>query len=1064
MRVTISGLLGVLAGASLVCTLACAQSLDATQFAGLKWRNIGPFRGGRVSAVAGSVSEPDTFYMGLPFGGIWKTTSAGQVWYPVFDAVKETSTVGAIEVAPSDPNIVYAGTGDISTTLAGAGAYKSSDAGKTWTHIGLDGTIIIPTVLVDPHDPNLVLAAAMGTVFRSSGVRGIFRSTDGGKTWTDPLSAKNDVGIQNMAWAPDNPKVIIATGVWQFGGSSRGPALYKSTDEGLTWTKLDAKGLPEASGRMTLAVALGTNSQRMYLIGTFGLYRSDDGGQTWRKMASDDSRIANGQGYYSSGVYVDPKNPDLVYTLATCVYRSTDGGNTFQGFKGAPGGDDPQHMWIDPNNGNHILLGGDQGATVSLDAGKTWGSWYNQATGQLYHISVNNQFPYWVYGTQQDSGCIAVASRGSLGQITQFDWFPQPGNEGGHIVVNPLDSKVTYAVGPIGGIVRVTFPSGESVQVEPTMNPNSGLRGGGDLICFSPANPHELLLAYQYLLSSTDAGAHWNKLGPDLTVPPTAKKGEQNQSYATIRSYSASPIASGVIWAGTSNGLLRLTKDHGKTWSYVTIPDQLHEGKRLAVVNLVEASGADAASAYVVCRSGQPPSGKTHVLRTHDLGVTWSECSNGLPSDAVAVIQSDSKRKGLLFALTSSAVYVTLNDGDNWEPLTLNLPTTQLSDLVIHGSDLVLSTYGRGIWILDDYSPLRELSLATANDTAHLFKPADAYRLRRNINQDTPLPPDLPHAENPPLGAVIYYSLKTKPSGEVRLDVVDAKGNVVRHMSSAPVPPYDDPAPPVAEYWPEVRKAMPTDLGLNRINWNIRCDTPPAFVHDLGDVMGAVSGDTPEAIEGPLVLPGVYTARLIVDGRTYSQSFTVKNDPRSPATLHDLTLENELRMSVVAGVVEAWDGYHQVESLRKAVSDVLAAKPPAAVTKAAEAFDHDLGEAGGTLRRGRRFYGPPPATSFVNLNGYLLARLDSWDYGDAAPTEPMLAVYASDWQKLKAVADRWRALQSKGLADFNAVLRKNGIAPIAWSTRGLEDPPAPEKRFMPKPEPKRKVAPTKLQN
>ncbi|MDR3691103.1 MAG: hypothetical protein P4L46_17110 [Fimbriimonas sp.] len=1042
-----------------------AQTIDAAHLAGLKWRNIGPFRGGRVSAVTGVINQPDTFYIGLPEGGIWKTTSAGQVWDPIFDAVKDTATIGSIQVAQSNPNVVYAGTGEISGGGQGTGMYRSVDAGKTWSHIGLTNSKLVPSVFVDPHNDRVVLAAALGGAVDSE--KGVYRTTDGGDHWTRVLFIDDRTGIQHLAWAFDQPSVIFASPWKRFRGQgsvvdssiSSGPEIYRSTDEGVTWKKIKATGLPKSGGRVTVAVAAGTHAQRLFLIGTFGLYRSDDGGTSWRQMAAGDSRIANGQGDYSSGVYVDPQNPDIVYTLATCVYRSLDGGETFQGFKGAPGGDDPHQLWINPSDSNHIILGGDQGATVSLDKGKTWGSWYNQATGQVYHVSTDNRFPYWVYATQQDSGCIGTSSRGNLGAITAFDWLPHPGNEGGYIVVDPLNPAISYAVGPVGGIIRVTYPSGQWVQVEPNMNPGSDLRGWSGQLTFNPSNPHELLMAFQYILSTTDGGSHWNKISPDLTVAPytRAPSEKERDKGAAIVTFSASALSPNILWAGTSNGLIRLTKDHGKTWLDVSLPRQ--PGQKEMMVSHIEASSVDTGGAYAVVTITTGAGSSSHLFRTHNFGLAWTETAKGLlkqNADApefLSLVRSDPGRPGLLFALSWRHVFVSFDDGDSWQPLTLNLPTTAYSDLVIHGNDLVLGTFGRGMWILDDYAPLRQISKATVSESAHLYRPSIAFRLRRNVNDDTPLPPEMPHAENPPLGAVIYYSLTAKPVGDVKVEIVDSGGRVVRHFTSAPIEPYDDPAPPVATYWPEVRQPIPANVGLNRINWNIRYDTPHAFTHDVGDVMGAIPGDTPEAIEGPLALPGNYTVRLIVDGKSVTQPLIVRNDPRSLATERDMVLENRYRMDLVAGIEEAWAGYHQIERVRSSVSSVIASKPPDDVLKAANSFEGELTKVAGTVSHIRRFYGPPDPSNFAGLNGYLLARLDSFDYGDVAPTEPMLETYAADWSKLKAVSDRWRALLAKDLLALNALLQKHGLKPVEVTGPKLIDPAAPNNRYLEKPKP-----------
>ncbi|PYR74935.1 MAG: hypothetical protein DMF86_16860, partial [Acidobacteria bacterium] len=923
-----------------------AASTDPSLYSGLVWRNIGPFRAGRVSAVTGVIGQPGVFYMGLPLGGVWKTTSAGETWFPVFDAIKDVSSVGAIEVAPSDPSVIYVGTGDLITgggINEGNGVYRSSDAGKTWQHLGLDDTKQIPRVRVDPRDPSLVLIAAQGNVHTHTELRGVFRSTDGGKTWTRTLYVDNETGVQDLAWAYDHPSVMLATTVRHYvapgapprgrgagapaPGAQTGTALYKSTDEGVTWKEITGGGLPPLAGRTSVAVAMNTSAQRMFIVGAFGLHRSDDGGATWRQMAGSDRRIVGGG--YLCGVYVDPKNPDVVYNLNTTSYRSTDGGQTFAAFKGAPGGDDPQQLWIDPTDGQRMFFGVDQGATISLDGGRTWSSWYNQSTAQVYHVSTDNQYPYWVYAPQQDSGSIATRSRGNLGAITPLDWHPIAGYEFGSVAVDPLNPNVIYAGGPSAGIVKITSPSGQWINVSPNVDAALGLRKvTNQPILFSPSNPHELLAGFQYVMSTTDGGAHWKKLSPDLGYPKGATPPPPGQTpvggrggapggppAGSIESMSLSTLNPRTIWVGTNNGLIELTRDHGATWDDVTIPNLPNPAR--ADVSAIDASHQDPAAAYAAIDYHTTGDYKPYFYRTHDYGRTWTPIVNGLPADQPSgsfarVIRADTKKGGLLFAGTESSVYVSFDDGDNWQSLMLNLPNTSYRDMTIHDNDLVVGTYGRGLWILDDFSPLRELTSSTASEPVHLFKPGDAVRVRRNVNGDTPFPPEVPHAANPPLGAILYYYLRSKPAGDVTFDVLDASGNVVRHLSSAPIPPLPDPPPAVPDYWLEKPRPMPVEAGLNRINWNIRYDNPPAFTHNYAQVMGAVAGDTPASPEGPLALPGVYTLKLTVDGRTYTQTLTVKNDPRSPASAADLRAQHELQMKLSEGAAEAWDGYKQV--------------------------------------------------------------------------------------------------------------------------------------------------------
>ncbi|AIE85858.1 hypothetical protein OP10G_2490 [Fimbriimonas ginsengisoli Gsoil 348] len=1023
---------------------------------GLKWRNIGPFRAGRVSAVAGIPGNPAVFYMGLPNGGVWKTTSAGQTWFPVFDTVEATSAIGAIQVAPSNPSIVYAGTGEISGGSEGAGVYRSDDAGATWKLLGLEGTKVIPTILVDPKDPDTVLLAATGSGRKPGDERGVYRTTDGGKSWTKTLFVDNQIGIQHLARAYDKPSVVFALSQrWYRDPASfrpgakvpSGTAIYRSADEGQTWKKLTPTGLPEINGRCTIAVAQGTDSQRVYLIGTFGLYRSDDGGNSWRRMAADDARIANGQGNYTSGVYVDPKNPDIVYTLATCDYRSVDGGNTFEAFKGAPGGDDPQQLWIDPTDGTHQLLGGDQGAMVTLDGGATWGSWYNQPTGQFYHIGVDNQWPYWVYGTQQDSGAIGTSSRGNLGQILPTDWTPHPGSEFGPMVIDPLDPNISYCFGT-GGLLRVMFPSGQWTPINPPVAPGEELRGPNAIV-FSAGDPHELLAGAQYLLSSKDRGATWHPLSPDLTLHGTPKPKDPKPTFS-IGTISASRLDPRIIWVGTGSGLIQLTRDHGKSWQEVTPPKMA--GSERSSVSWIEAAGTNKSAAYAVITWRTGSERKPRVYRTNDFGHTWTEIMSGLPVDPEQsgpfVLRSDTKRSGLLFITAGSDVFYSVNDGDRWEPLTLNLPNTPPSDMLLHGDDLILATFGRGIWILDDFSPLREISPATSAEPVHLFKPATAIRVRRNPGQDTPFPPEVPHAANPPVGASIDYSLAAKPNGLVALEILDSAGHVVRHMSSAPIPPYTDPKPAVPDFWFEPRNPMPTDLGLNRVNWNLRYDSPPAFFHDPSYTTGADEHHTPFANEGPLAVPGTYTARLTVDGKTYTQPITVVNDPRSPGTQRGMEALHEIQMRLYAGIQEAWDGYQQVTALRAAVAKVVAGNPGDEVSKAAKAFDDKLAAIGGsTVRHGILFI-PESTTDFVGMDQHLISALNDLDFGDVGPTESVERNSAAAWLSLKELTDKWRGLNQKELSEFNSLLAKHNLSPIPPAPP-LIDPPSPSKRYLP---------------
>ncbi len=1034
--------------------------------------------------------------MGLPLGGVWKTTSAGTTWYPIFDDVKEASSVGSIEVAPSDPTVIYVGMGDQvpgGGIHEGNGVYKSVDAGKTWIHLGLEDTKRIPSILVDPHDPNLVMIAAQGNLHSMSDSRGVFRSTDGGKSWKRTLFLDKLTGFQKLASAPDIPSVILATSVRHYfpAGSNRriqaggttppapvsaGTKLFKSTDEGLTWTELKGGGLPQMSGRTCVAVAQGTKGQRMFLVGGFGLYRSDDGGTTWKHMDASDQRVRNGQGGYNCGIYVNPQNPDTVYLINTCSYISTDGGNSFTGFKGAPGGDDPQQMWLDPTDGKRLFLGTDQGGTVSLDGGLNWSSWYNQPTAQVYHISTDNQFPYWIYATQQDSGSIATASRGNFGAITPLDWLPHPGYEFGSIVADPRDAKISYAGGPTGGIIKTTYPSGQWIDVSPSVNSADTLRRvGNQPLAFSPVNPRELLVGFQYLMATTDGGKSWHKLSPDLgfpkgyvppkpaTTPAIAKPaggsvavisdedpdemefdadaGPQEQAGpiggGSIESFSVSTVDKGVIWVGTNNGLVKVTRDHGKTWEDVTIPGLPNPTR--ADISSIDASHQDAGTAFLVIDYHNLADFAPYVYRTKDFGKTWAKVVTGLPVDQPSgsfarVVRADTVKSGLVFVGTESSMYVSFDAGDHWQSLMLNLPNTSYRDMSINGNDLVVGTYGRSFWILDDISPLREITASLPGQAAHLFKPGDAVRVRRNVNGDTPYPPEVPQALNPPAGAIIYYFLAKPSKGPVELDVTDAAGRLISHRTSAGLPPAVEAFPPVPNFWLERPQPLPAAAGTNRINWNLRYDSPPSFSKSYE--INANPGMTPATPEGPLVAPGVYTVTLTAFGSTYRQTVTVRNDPRSPASKHDVAVQCDWQRQLYEGAAEAWRGYQAISYLRKSMTEVTKGSKDTDLVKAATAFDEKLLTIGGSPRGGRRGgpRGAPsaiPPPSFARINSTMIQHINALDSGDMAPNEPWRKTLTSAVAELKAAREAWKLFQEKDLKTFNDLLAQKHLKALS---------------------------------
>lgn len=1029
---------------TLVPFLAQAQSIPVEAYSSLKWRNVGPFRGGRVASVTGAIGRPGVYYMGLPMGGAWKTTNSGVTWFPIMDQIKEASSVGAIEAAPSNPDIVYVGMGDIIVgggLSQGNGMYKSTDGGKTWQYLGFPDAGHIGSIVVDPKDPNIVQVAIKGHVRKRTKDRGIFRSTDGGKTWTQTLAISDEVGGNKITYAWDAPNIMLATTVQHYNapgtngpfggfGGSTGTKLYKSTDGGQSWAELNGSGLPKLAGRTGLAIAQGTGGKRMFIVGNFGLYRSDDGGQTWRQMAAKDRRIRNGQGGYNCGVYVNPQNPDTVYVINTCSYVSRDGGETFVGFKGAPGGDDPQQAWFDPTDGNRFFFGTDQGATITLDGGQTWSNWYNQPSAQVYHIGVDNQMPYWIYATMQDSGAIGTASRGNLGAITPFDWTTNPGFEFGSIVADPLNPNITYVGSQSGGIAKVDKATATYTEVSPSQFERSKYRHVlNQPLLFAPANPKELLAGYQFVSVTTDGGQTWKTISPDLTVRPEqpepkkddkkvetkglkpgqvapdeddddedaddeeiTKTGDKDVHYmrlqrgnrgGSIQCLASSPLTSDIIWVGTSNGIIQVTKDHGKTWNMVNIAS-LPVPDRADVLS-VEASHFEPGTAYVTVTQHTIGDFTPYVYRTRDFGQSWKRISDGIPADVPSgnfarVIREDSVRKGLLFLGTESSVYVSFDDGDHWQPLGLNLPNTSYRDMVVKGNDLVVGTYGRGFWILDDFSPLREISPSVLADSVYFYQPAATYRLRRNVNYDTPFPPEVAMAPNP-WDCTFSYFLKS-PAKRVTITVIDGKGRTVQTLSSDPVSP-DASQQPIPEFWKEIPRALPTEAGLARVEWNLRYSKPEGAGPEYD--INATPLRTQAGPLGPMVGPGKYKVVLNVDGKEFTKTIEILHDPRSPRPASAVRKLADLQ-------ADLWEFANRVTA-KKAEVDALKVK----VTEAAKSAKGDevkalesLAEQLTNLASGSTENGLEKGVSLPGLSSLAGAARginQQLDYGDEGPNQ-----------------------------------------------------------------------------
>jgi photosystem II stability/assembly factor-like uncharacterized protein len=1078
--------------------------------AGLRWRNIGPFHGGRISAVTGAVGQAGVFYLGAPAGGVWKTTNGGITWFPIFDQFTNVDSIGAVQVAPSDPNIVYVGTGDSVGGSSGDGVYRSSDAGKTWTHIGLEETAKINKMVVDPKDPNIVVVSAQRDA-RHDG-QGIYRTTDGGKTWENTLRPENANGTRDVEYAFDMPNVIFATSQGMgrgFGGGGAAPqapngtALYKSTDEGKTWTKVPT--LPPYSGRISVAIAMHTDGHRIYVIGTSvqggsGLFRSDDQGSTWQHMATGDNRISNGQGDYSSGVWVDSQNPDIVYTIATTVYRSTDGGKTFSAFKGAPGGEDPHCAWIDPTNGQRIFFGFDQGPAVTLDGGQTWSGYYQIPVDQIYHIATDTRYPYWVMGSQQDTGAIMTRSRSDQGQITTVDWLPLPSSEFGTLVPDPLKPTIVYGLGyGLGqgnGLIKIDLATGQWGNVAPNFGTDSGLYPAGRDFSkrFDTAfDPKALYVGYNCILVTRDGAQTWKAFSPDLTtlknqpmVPcgvapaatpsptptPAAPAGGRPGPPASISDFSLSTVKQGVVWSGSSTGQIYNTMNGGKTWNNVTNFTDLPPNANFVTV---EAGHSDINTAYVLAnigfgRGGGTPAPEQHyIYRTHDAGKTWTRIVNGLPvnertGSQVHVIRADPKQKGLLFAGTETTVYVSFDDGDHWQSLRLNLPSTSIRDMVFHTddhmNDLVIGTYGRGFWVLDDMSPLRDIAAKAQQITAapaYLFKPGDAIRSRMNSNWDQPMNPEMPHAPNPPFGALLYYHLSKKPAGEIKLQIFDSANNLVRTITSTPPPIYE--RPPYPDYWlmSSAERALSTNVGTSRINWDLRYDDPPGYNPDINNQMNSAPGQVTPAPHGPLALPGTYTVTLLVDGATYTQTLVVHNDPRvgEGATLMSaLRTQNKLAMAAWQGMKDSYAANEEVAAVRAQLATIMKGSLPPDVATAATALDTKLatfGAAGGRGPRGGGFGGgfgggsarvPGSVLAFYSISGIfntVLAPL-SQNGIDMPPTRAEVDTLESGCKEFTATANAWKTMLGVDLVGFNSLLTKNNLTPLKITPTALAVP------------------------
>ena len=1024
-------------GAAIIAT---PQTFSSDFFRDLHWRCIGPFRGGRTRAATGVPGQPNLFYMGQVNGGVWKSDDYGRTWTPIFDD-QPTQSIGAIAVAPSDPNLIYVASGeglqrpDLST---GDGIYKSTDAGKTWTHLGLRDGQQIPALAIDPRDGNRLFAAVLGHPYGPNQERGVFRSTDGGQIWQKVLYVDENTGASDIQMDPKNPQVIYASlwearqAPWEFGNEYSGShgGLFKSTDGGETWRKSE-KGLPPDISQVYVAIAP-SDSKRLYAAlaasKDTAIYRSDDAGENWVRATTDKRPALRIGGGDLPVPKVDPKNPDVVYSTSIVTWRSGDGGKTWTALKGAPGGDDYQNIWINPDNPNIILLVGDQGAVVSVNGGRTWSSWYNQPTAQLYHVSTSNTFPYQVCGGQQESGSVCTSSRGNDGAITFREWHPVGVIEYGYVAPDPLDHDIVYGAGR-GQVSKFHWSTGQVEMITP--DPLRGDKYRADRtqpIMFSPLDPHILFYAANVLFKTTDGAHSWQIVSPDLTRPHpgipaslgsmAAKDPNADKHRGVIYSLAPSFQNIDTIWAGTDEGLIWVTRDGGKNWKDIT-PAALTPWSK---VTQLEASHFDDQSAYASVSRFRVDDRRPYIYRTHDGGKSWQLITTGLRDDApIDTVREDPVRKGLLFAGSETSVWMSFDDGDHWQSLQLNLPHTSMRDLWIHGSDLIVATHGRSFWILDDITPLRQISEQTAGSSAFLFKPAPAYRVRRDTNTDTPLPPDEPAGENPPDGAVVDYFMAKPASGEVRLEILDAKGKLVRRYSSSDQHEFTESelkALPIPPYWVRIPQTLPASAGLHRWVWDLHATPPDSLRHEFP--ISAIPFNTPRLPLGVRVLPGTYTAKLTANGVSQTTSLTVKMDPRVKATPAELAQQFEMETELASMLTRTTKAIWQVRSVREQIKE-LSGQPGGPLPLVWQVLDKKANDALGSE------HADEPEQNAVALdpvNRKVSALYRDVDSADASPTAAQQAALAAVRGEFSRAFEHWNAVIETDIPELNRVLKQ----------------------------------------
>ncbi len=1018
-------LLALTAAALPADALAGAPAVEDSAYGDLRWRLVGPFRGGWATAVAGIPGDPATFFFGGADGGLWKTTDAGVTWRPLFERDR-ASSIGALAISPSDPNVLWIGTGQVHQrwdVVSGEGLFRSTDGGVNWKPAGLSDSRHIGKIWVDPRNAEVAVVAALGHLFGPGGERGLFRTEDGGKSWTRVLYRDADTGAVEIAGDPAHPERLYAA-LWQvrrhpwmdYFQPTQGPGsgVYSSTDGGRTWTAAGRSGWPEGDlGRIALAVVPGTGGSGVRAaVSGKGLFGSNDGGATW-SLLNPNGGLA---GSYIANLTPDPRDPATLWAMGRGLLKSVDGGRSFAVAKGAPGGDDYHILWIDPTDSRRMITGADQGAVVSLNGGESWSSWYNQPTGQFYRLAADKRFPYWIYSGQQDSGTVGIASRSDYGQLTFRDWHPVGGDERDGDIPDPQNPDIVYGAGLGGRLSKWNARTGEAQNVSPWPVPSYGARPGSTRyryswitpLAISPRPPHAIYQGAQVLFRSLDGGASWSTVSPDLTgaVPGAAGcdgdvpvERASRCGFGVIFAIAPSPAVDGEVWIGTDNGRVQLTRDDGATWKDVT-PAGLGDWSK---VNTIDASPGDPATAYIAADRHRLDELRPVAFRTHDFGATWTDIARGLPQDEwLGALRQDPRRAGLLYAGTNRGVYVSFDDGESWQSLQRNLPTTGINDLLVAGeggSDLIAATQGRAIWALDGLEPLRHLASVDRTQPV-LLPPAPAVRLRFNQNKDTPLPPEEPRGENPPVGAVLDYLLPRAAQGPVVLEIFDAHGERVRRFASDELPVRPRDGVYFTDHWLAAANLPGTAAGHHRFVWDLRRERPVALDYDYS--IAAIPGrETPPAPEGALVAPGTYEARLTVDTTVSRQPVTVVADPRLAWTGEDYTALAGFQHEVAALLSES-------AKLAAAIGEVesrLAVVPAGRDGRPARTVEE-------TRRRLTSVRaGDDPAAVNGRLSG-LAADLES---SDSPPTAPQREVLAEAGAQLERFATRWREFEKREL-------------------------------------------------